>query len=46
MCRTGRVMAVGGGQEKYEAIRAAVMGGYCNILITDRATGKRLLQEM
>lgn len=40
-----RRIGVAGGARKYAAIRGAVLGGWANILITDRATAMRLLLE-
>lgn len=40
-----QVLAVAGGRRKLEAIRAALVGGYFNILITDELTAKKLLEE-
>jgi DNA-binding transcriptional regulator LsrR (DeoR family) len=40
-----RRVGVAGGARKYAAIRGAVLGGWINILITDRATAMRLLLE-
>lgn len=39
------VIAVGTGEEKVEIIRAAIKGGYINILVTDSLTAKSLLDE-
>ncbi len=36
-------IAVAGGAEKLEAIRAALKGGYCNVLITDEFIAHQLL---
>ncbi|SMG56277.1 deoxyribonucleoside regulator [Paenibacillus aquistagni] len=36
---------VAGGQQKVEAIRAALIGEYANILVTDQFTAQALLQE-
>lgn len=38
-----RRIGVAGGSSKYEAIRAAVLGGWVNVLITDTATAQHLL---
>jgi DNA-binding transcriptional regulator LsrR (DeoR family) len=38
-----RAIAVAGGPEKTEAIRAAIVGGWINCLITDTYTAERLL---
>ena len=40
-----RVVGVAGGPEKLEAIRAALLGGYINVLITDQRIGYALLQD-
>ncbi len=40
-----RRIGVAGGARKYAAIQGAVLGGWINILITDRATAMRLLLE-
>jgi DNA-binding transcriptional regulator LsrR (DeoR family) len=42
--RTPRSIAVAGGPGKTEAIRAAVVGGWINCLITDNYTAGRLLE--
>jgi DNA-binding transcriptional regulator LsrR (DeoR family) len=39
------VIAVSGGEEKYPAIRAAILGKLINVLITDNQTLVRLLDE-
>jgi len=36
-------VAVAGGREKLPVIRAGLLGGYCNILVTDEETAVRLL---
>lgn len=41
--RTDRVLAVAGGPGKYVAIRAALLGGWVNALVTDLATAQFLL---
>jgi DNA-binding transcriptional regulator LsrR (DeoR family) len=38
------VIAVAGGSTEVEAIRAVLKSGVANVLVTDRDTGKRLLQ--
>jgi DNA-binding transcriptional regulator LsrR (DeoR family) len=38
------VIGVAAGDEKVEAIRAALTGGYIDILITDEATAQKLLE--
>lgn len=40
--RTERVLAVAGGQSKHRAIRAALLGGWVNALVTDLATAEYL----
>lgn len=40
-----RRIGVAGGERKFSAIRAAVLGGWVNVLITDVATGERLVEE-
>ena len=40
--RTPRVLAVAGGPSKYLAIRAALLGGWVNALVTDLATAQYL----
>lgn len=40
-----RVIAVGGGDEKVEAIRAALLGKFIHVLITDEQTAIRLLED-
>lgn len=42
----GRVVAVAGGSQKYDAILGAVRGGYPNVLITDEATARRLIEDV
>ena len=42
--RTRRVLAVAGGPSKYLAIRAALLGGWVNALVTDLATAEFLLE--
>jgi DNA-binding transcriptional regulator LsrR (DeoR family) len=39
-----RVVGVAGGKRKEEAIRAALRGGWINVLVTDRGTAERLLK--
>jgi DNA-binding transcriptional regulator LsrR (DeoR family) len=43
--RTGRVLAVAGGPSKYPALRAALLGGWVNALVTDLATAQFLVAE-
>ncbi|MFM8320283.1 MAG: sugar-binding transcriptional regulator [Chloroflexota bacterium] len=40
-----RAIAVAGGWRKYEAIRAALRGGWINVLVTDRCTAEQLVSE-
>ena len=40
-----RRVGVAGGNSKYEAVRAAVRGGWVNTLVTDIVTAERLLAE-
>jgi len=40
-----RVVAVAGGARKYTAIRAALRGGWANVLVTDLETARRLAAE-
>lgn len=40
-----RRVGVAGGERKYAAIRGAIRGGWINILITDKATATRLIDE-
>ena len=42
--RVPRAIAVAGGPRKTQAIRAALLGGWINCLITDRPTAERLLR--
>lgn len=41
-----RVVGAAGGARKIEAIRAAAIGGWINVLVTDRATADRLLRTV
>jgi len=43
--RADRVLAVAGGRKKHAAIRAALLGGWVNALVTDLATAERLAGE-
>jgi DNA-binding transcriptional regulator LsrR (DeoR family) len=43
--KTGRVLAVAGGPSKYQAVRAALLGGWINALVTDLATAQFLMAE-
>jgi DNA-binding transcriptional regulator LsrR (DeoR family) len=40
-----RVVGVAGGTRKYVAIRAALLGGWVDVLITDLSTGERLIAQ-
>lgn len=40
-----RVVAVAGGDRKFTAIRAALLGGWVNVLITDLGVAQRLAYE-
>jgi DNA-binding transcriptional regulator LsrR (DeoR family) len=40
-----RVVAAAGGSRKYTAIRAALRGGWVNVLVTDLQTARRLAEE-
>lgn len=40
-----RRVAVAGGQRKYSAIRAALLGGWVNVLITDLGVARKLAEE-
>lgn len=42
LLRADRVLAVAGGPSKYAAIRAALLGGWVNALVTDLATAEHL----
>lgn len=37
---------VAGGQPKYAGIKAALAGGYANVLVTDQYTARRLLEDV
>jgi len=39
------VVGIAGGTEKYDAIRGALAGGYINVLITDRHTALKLIND-
>lgn len=43
--RIPRRVGVAGGENKYDAIRASLLGGWVNILITDLTTARRLAEE-
>ena len=38
-----RRVGLAGGERKHEAIRAALLGGWVNVLVTDMATARALL---
>ena len=40
-----RRIGVAGGARKYPAVRAALRGGWINVLITDAASAHRLAEE-
>ncbi len=40
-----RRVGVAGGERKYAAIRGAILGGWVNVLVTDRETAVRLLED-
>jgi DNA-binding transcriptional regulator LsrR (DeoR family) len=40
-----RVVAIAGGDRKFTAIRAALLGGWVNVLITDLAVAERLVAQ-
>jgi DNA-binding transcriptional regulator LsrR (DeoR family) len=40
-----RRIGVAGGEQKYPAVRAALRGGWINVLITDTASAHRLAEE-
>ena len=46
MSRVPRVVGAAGGARKTEAIWAAAIGGWINVLVTDRATAERLLRKV
>jgi len=41
--RADRRLGVAGGQSKYRAIRAALVGGWLNVLVTDSRTAQWLI---
>lgn len=43
--KADRVLAVAGGASKYPAIRAALLGGWVNALVTDLATAEHLVSS-
>src|SRR5262249_23464361 len=40
--KVGRSVGIAGGEQKFEAIRGALLGKLINVLITDRRTAERL----
>lgn len=40
-----RAVGIAGGSRKFEAIRGALLGGWINVLITDRCTAERLVAD-
>lgn len=40
-----RRIGVAGGASKHDAIRAALLGGWCDVLVTDRGTARALLAD-
>jgi DNA-binding transcriptional regulator LsrR (DeoR family) len=45
ICKARRIIGVAGGSNKYEVIRAALMGKLINVLVTDEGNAMRLIQE-
>jgi DNA-binding transcriptional regulator LsrR (DeoR family) len=45
LARTDRSVGVAGGERKYAAIRASLLGGWINVLVTDHQTAERLIAE-
>ncbi len=43
--QVNRSVGIAGGHRKCEAIRGALLGGWINVLITDRSTAERLVQD-
>lgn len=43
--KVDNVIAIAGGNQKFEAILGALRSGYINVLITDSITAKRLIEE-
>ena len=43
--RVPRSVGIAGGERKFQAIRGALVGHWINVLITDRTTADRLIQE-
>ena len=41
--QTPRVVGVAGGDRKVEAIRGCLIGGFVNVLVTDKFTAEKLL---
>ncbi len=42
--RIKKLVGIAAGPEKYEVVRAALIGKYIKVLITDANTGMRLLE--
>ncbi|MFL5899972.1 MAG: sugar-binding transcriptional regulator [Solirubrobacterales bacterium] len=45
LAQSRRSVGVAGGERKYEAIRASLIGGWINVLITDHVTAERLAAD-
>ena len=45
LSRVDRALGIAGGSRKYEAILGALRGNWINVLITDRYTAERLVEE-
>ena len=43
--RVKRAVALAGGKRKFAAIRAALLGGLVNVLVTDRFTAQHLIDN-
>ncbi|MGD8485270.1 MAG: sugar-binding transcriptional regulator [Chloroflexota bacterium] len=43
--RVGRCVAIAGGERKWQAIRAAIRGGWIHVLVTDSLVARRLLDD-
>jgi DNA-binding transcriptional regulator LsrR (DeoR family) len=41
--KTPRVVGVAGGDRKVEAIRSCLIGGFVNVLVTDKFTAEKLI---
>jgi DNA-binding transcriptional regulator LsrR (DeoR family) len=41
--RVRRTIGIAGGSRKVPAIRGALLGGYINVLVTDRLSAEKLL---